>query len=149
LSEVLPTLGLCSIAAIRLVAGMNKMAMGFQGLKFNQTLNDTVIRELRQFEGFQLNLNRLSGQMSSGIRPISFVEIELKGVVFRYESSDKPVLNDISLCIRRGQSVGIVGQSGAGKSTLMDILLGLLVQQEGKVLVNGTELKDVLLNGLP
>ncbi len=68
-----------------------------------------------------------------------FESLELKHVSFMYEGAQTDALRDISLCIRRAQSVGVVGASGAGKSTLGDLLLGLLLPGKGQILLNGLE----------
>ena len=65
--------------------------------------------------------------------------IEFQHVSFSYEKG-RPVLEDISFRIRRGEAVGLIGANGAGKSTAMKLLLGLL-QGEGKILVDGVEVK--------
>lgn len=61
--------------------------------------------------------------------------IEFKNVSFFYEKNE-PVLNDISLRINDGESVGIIGANGAGKSTLMKALLGLIIT-DGEITVAG------------
>lgn len=66
--------------------------------------------------------------------------IALEHVTLRYETGDRPALTDVDVVIRRGESIGIVGPTGAGKSTLVDVLLGLLVPTEGRVLVDGDAL---------
>ncbi len=66
-----------------------------------------------------------------------FQSLELSQVSFRYEGAASDALRDVSLAIRRGQSVGVVGASGAGKSTLGDLLLGLLAPRSGRILLNG------------
>ena len=63
--------------------------------------------------------------------------IEFQNVSFSYEKG-RPVLQDLSFRIKKGESVGLIGANGAGKSTVMKLLLGLL-QGEGKILVDGTE----------
>jgi len=63
--------------------------------------------------------------------------IELRNVSFAYEK-DHPVLRRITLTIRDGEAVGLVGANGAGKSTLMKVLLGL-EEAQGSVLVDGLE----------
>ena len=65
--------------------------------------------------------------------------IEFQHVSFAYEK-DRPVLQDLSFRIERGEAVGLIGANGAGKSTVMKLLLGLL-QGEGKILVDGTEVR--------
>ena len=65
--------------------------------------------------------------------------IEFQHVSFAYEK-DRPVLQDLSFRIERGESVGLIGANGAGKSTVMKLLLGLL-EGEGKILVDGTEVR--------
>ena len=64
-------------------------------------------------------------------------KIEVKNVTWKYDGSEKAVLNDVSLGIEKGQSVALIGQSGAGKTTLADILLGLLVPENGKIIMDG------------
>ena len=61
-------------------------------------------------------------------------------VSFRYEDGAPLALERVSLAIRRGESIGIVGPTGAGKSTLVDVLLGLLPPTSGRVMVDGAPL---------
>ncbi len=65
-------------------------------------------------------------------------KLELEGVGYTYPGRDNAALHDIDLTIRKGQVIGVVGASGAGKTTLIDIILGLLVPRQGRVLVDGT-----------
>ena len=65
--------------------------------------------------------------------------IEFQHVSFAYEK-DRPVLEDLSFRIEKGEAVGLIGANGAGKSTIMKLLLGLL-QGEGRILVDGLEVR--------
>jgi ATP-binding cassette subfamily C protein len=67
-------------------------------------------------------------------------QLELCDISFSYEGSPARVLEDVSLSIRPGESIGFVGPSGAGKSTLLDIVLGLLAPQHGQVSVDGFDI---------
>lgn len=67
--------------------------------------------------------------------------IELKGITFAYPRTDKLIFDNADMEIPIGKSVGVVGASGAGKSTIVDILLGLLKIQSGRILCDG---KDVM-----
>ena len=69
--------------------------------------------------------------------------VELKDVSFAYEGSTGSKIEKVSLEVRRGDRVGIVGPSGSGKSTLVRLLLGVLEPSSGQVLINGTPLEDL------
>ena len=62
--------------------------------------------------------------------------IEIKDISFRY-SETVNTLNHVSFSIEKGKFVSIVGHNGSGKSTLAKLLIGLLIPDEGKILVNG------------
>jgi ABC-type multidrug transport system fused ATPase/permease subunit len=64
-------------------------------------------------------------------------EISISGVTFRYSENGLPVLNNLNLDIKVGESVAIVGPSGAGKTTLVDVLLGVLEPEKGQVAISG------------
>lgn len=70
--------------------------------------------------------------------------LSLRDVAFTYPGGHESALREVSLDIPLGSSVALVGASGAGKSTLVDVLLGLLVPQEGEIRVDGRPLPDVL-----
>lgn len=71
--------------------------------------------------------------------------IEFQKVNFRFKDADKPVINDLTLRISKGETVAFVGQSGAGKSTLINLVIGFLKPQSGKVLVDGNDLEEINL----
>jgi len=87
------------------------------------------------FEGKQV-IDRISGA------------IEVNNVSFRYREDMPLVLDDLSLKIRPGQYVAIVGATGCGKSTLMRILLGFEKPQKGAVYYNGKDLNTIDLKSL-
>lgn len=74
--------------------------------------------------------------------------IELNNVTFRYKEDMPAVLDNVSLKIRPGQYVAIVGKTGCGKSTLMRIMLGFEVPQRGAVYYDGRDLKNIDLKSL-
>jgi ATP-binding cassette subfamily B protein len=67
--------------------------------------------------------------------------IELEGVGFTYPGTGTPVLSDVSLTLPAGATVAIVGENGAGKSTLVKLLCGLYRPSQGRILVDGTDLR--------
>ena len=68
----------------------------------------------------------------------------INGVKFSYPNTTLIALNNISLEIQSGESIGLIGVSGSGKTTLVDILLGLMSPQQGTIKYNGNPLHDVL-----
>ena len=74
--------------------------------------------------------------------------IELSNVTFRYQEDMPPVLDDLSLKIRPGQYVAVVGKTGCGKSTLMRIMLGFETPQKGAVYYDGKDIKRIDLKSL-
>ena len=68
-------------------------------------------------------------------------EVEFKNIRFAYVD-DKYVLDDISLHVEAGKTIGIVGHTGSGKSSMMNLLLGYNDYQEGSLLVDGVDIKE-------
>lgn len=62
----------------------------------------------------------------------------LRLLVGRRGAADIPVLQDVNLTVRRGESLGVIGENGAGKSTLLKVLTGVLNASEGQVSVHGS-----------
>ena len=73
-------------------------------------------------------------------------QIEFKNVSFRY--GEQWVLKDINLIIPKGKTIALVGQSGGGKSTLVDLIPRYYDVQEGEVLIDGINVKDLGLHDL-
>lgn len=87
----------------------------------------------------------------SGLKPLKsdgFEEsIALRDVTFAYEDN-KDVLKNVSVEFAKNKSYAIVGGSGSGKSTLLGLLLGYFRNYEGKVLFDGSELRDIAVESL-
>jgi len=75
-----------------------------------------------------------SGEIRAGIR--------LEGVTFTYPGQDKPSVRNVSLHIRPGEKVALVGANGSGKSTLIKLILGLYEPDTGKITIDGVDLRD-------
>ena len=73
-------------------------------------------------------------------------KIELKNVSFSYENA--LVINDISLTIKKGETVAFVGQSGSGKSTIVDLMARFYDVVDGEILVDGKDIRKLSTQGL-
>ncbi len=86
-------------------------------------------------------------QKADAVRLTGFREsIEFRNVWFAY--NHEPVLKDISLTVKKGQTVAIVGRSGSGKSTLADLIPRFIDPDRGEVYIDGVNLRDVNLRDL-
>lgn len=68
--------------------------------------------------------------------------IEVKNVSFKYEDDSKYVLKDVSLNIKSGEFVSILGHNGSGKSTLAKLMNGLFIPTDGQILIDGMDTKE-------
>jgi ATP-binding cassette, subfamily B, bacterial PglK len=138
LEAVLPALGLFAAAAFRLMPSVNRVLGAVQSLRYGLPVIDTLHAE------FKLDVPEAAITRKS-VTPFR-ATLELNQITYTYPSAAKPALNDISLAIQSGESVGFIGASGAGKSTLVDILLGLLAPDTGEVRVDGNDIQKDLRN---
>ena len=74
--------------------------------------------------------------------------IRLEGVTFSYEGQERPAVCDVDLDVEPGQLVALVGPSGAGKSTLSALVARLLDPDEGRVLLDGHDLRDLTVQSI-
>jgi ATP-binding cassette, subfamily B, bacterial PglK len=133
---VLPTLGLFAAAGFRLMPSISRVIGAIQSLRFGSPAIDTLRAELS-----------LAAPEPAVPRPLVTplrTSLELNRVTFTYPGAPTAALTDLSLTIRRGESIGVVGDSGAGKSTLVDIVLGLLTPDRGEVRVDGEDVQNAL-----
>jgi len=70
-------------------------------------------------------------------------EIRFEHVSFSYPGSSVPSVQDISFTINPGEKVGIIGQTGAGKSTIQKLLCGLVMPDEGKIFLDGSDIATI------
>lgn len=131
---------LFAVAGMRLIPAMTSYQSANNTLNANRAQVAAVIQDIHTAEKFQAEAEQI-GKAALIDEPSS---LSLDGVTFTYPTGDHPAVQNVSLDIKMGSSVGFVGESGSGKSTLVDILLGLLVPQGGVIRVDSQELRDVM-----
>jgi len=94
-----------------------------------------IYDDLKKFEILK-NVNKVS---NSNYKPKEFSSLKLENISFKYPGTNKNIFENTNFRIQKNQCIGIVGESGSGKTTLVDILLGLLKPQKGKVFINNKE----------
>jgi ATP-binding cassette subfamily B protein len=83
------------------------------------------------------------GRRPHGTAPSTFETICVQGVTFSYPEADRPAIHDVSLTIRRGEVVALVGENGSGKTTLAKVLCQLYQPQVGRICWDGIDLATV------
>jgi ABC-type multidrug transport system fused ATPase/permease subunit len=136
----LPLLALFSYAAFRIVPSINRIAWRVAQMR----ASSAPVAELYD-DWLLLNAELQERASTVEFPPVKFVEaITLDQVSYAFPAADTPVLRDVSLTVRFGESVGILGPTGMGKTTLLDLLVGLLTPSSGRILIDGSDLSEHL-----
>ncbi|WP_441000585.1 ABC transporter ATP-binding protein [Fodinibius sp. SL11] len=141
MGAIIPILTLFAMATVRLMPSVQQLVTMYTRLRYNIVSLDPVyddLKELAEYNAIFLEDRKKEKQLKL------MNGIEIKKVGYRYPNSDEQALKNISLVIPKGKAVGFVGASGAGKTTIVDLILGLLEPEEGKILVDGQNIQHNL-----
>ena len=131
--------GIFAIASIRLLPATGNTISCISVIKYNIHSLDSLYAELKEAEQFeqQSQANR-SQQPDRASAKLDFKsEIAIENLVYKYPNAANNALDEITLTIKKGQSIGLIGKSGSGKTTLVDVLMGLLTPKSGDILLDG------------
>ncbi|MFK8252335.1 ABC transporter ATP-binding protein [Ancylobacter terrae] len=135
LGAVLPMLGLYAFAGYRMLPAIQNIYHSWANLRFAGHAVEALLRDFAMLKGRRPD--------TSPVEPLPLRGgFCLDEVSYHYPGAPGVGIASVSLDIRRGTSVGIVGSTGAGKTTLADVMLGLLVPQQGRILVDGLPITD-------
>jgi len=135
----LSTLGVFGYAALRLQPSLRRIIQGMNNIRFGAAIIEDLHEDRQRVDAVaEARRHRKDPDYGRGLQR----SIELREVTFAYALDTPPVLQDVSLTIRKGEFIGICGPTGGGKSTMVDIIAGLLQPTSGQVLVDGNPLED-------
>ena len=97
---------------------------------------DQDLLELEYYDNF-MNQEPVFNHSDGSKIPNSDVEIELRNVTYTYPGNEEPTLKNLNLRFKPSEKVAIVGENGAGKTTLIKLITGLLIPDEGEILIKG------------
>ncbi|MDB3990724.1 ABC transporter ATP-binding protein/permease [Gammaproteobacteria bacterium] len=144
LDQLLATFTLFALAIVRLMPSFNAIVGSLSAMRNSKFTVDELYNDLKTYlpdtDKFYLELDK--SQSSTQEVSTDFSEIKINKVFFRYKESDNFVLKDLSLNIKRGQVIGIIGNSGAGKTTLLDLIVGIHSPETGKILVDERDVSE-------
>jgi hypothetical protein len=144
IETLVPTLGAFAMAAMKLMPSANRIVAGINQVVFQLPSLNKLLEDIEMFEEDEKKYSSYRKNNSNKtVKVLTFNDkIELKDIVYHYQNSDKLILDKANMIIPVGKSIGIVGASGSGKTTAVDILLGLLLANEGEVLADGVNVME-------
>jgi ATP-binding cassette, subfamily B, bacterial PglK len=143
-------LGIFALASIRLLPAVGNLLSSINGIRYNAYSLDRIYLDLKELE--DTNMSKASKSIiaesrssaSTGIVLPFRDRIILEDVVYHYPNTASKSLDQVSLVIKKGESIGLIGKSGAGKTTLVDVILGLLTPQDGDIKVDNASIYNDL-----
>ena len=157
---LLPQLAAFAMAAVRLMPSVNRMTAALNTMAYQEPALDKMLEHLSVTDRWEqeerremsnCKIKKMTEKVDKGKskgatiridRVLIEDKVELSNITYFYPNTEKTVLQNASMEIPIGKSVGVVGASGSGKTTAIDILLGLLPPQEGQVLADGIDIQE-------
>ena len=125
--DFIPQLAVFAVAAFRLLPSVGKINEHLATILYSYPSIDLIYHDLKEVEITSLKKEETSEKWN-------FEHVlKIKNVCYHYPDSEEEVLKNVSFDIEKGTSIAFIGQSGAGKTTMVDIILGLLTPQIGKI----------------
>ena len=135
IQSALPRLSLYAVAGYRLLPAMQKIFTAIAKFKHNFPIVDKLYQDLHSYKHIE--------EVKPKIDTLPFEStIELDGLKFYYENTTTPIINDLKVSIKKGQTVAFIGSTGSGKTTLVDLIVGLLNPTNGAIKVDGKRINS-------
>ena len=136
--EFIPQLSVFAVAAFRLMPSVGKINEHYSAMLYSVPSLELIYNDLKSVENLIVKSRIVDNDWK-------FKDtVKVSHVSYHYPDSEENVLKDINLEIKKGTTVAIIGASGAGKTTLIDVLLGLLEPQYGKLYADGMDVEKNL-----
>ncbi len=136
--EAFPTLALYAVAAFKLLPAFQGIYSNIASVRSNISALHNIEGELKG--GITLESALVVNPPEVSIEPGQ--DIRLRNVEFKYPGANKSTINNLNLSIKGGSIVGFCGSSGSGKTTVVDIILGLISPDQGKLYVGNNEVVE-------
>ena len=137
--DIIILLSLITVSIIRILPSINLITQSVSNIKASQysfnSISDLVKKNIESSDDININRNNI----------IFDKKIEFNNISFHYENS-KYKLEKVNFTIEKNSKVGIYGASGGGKSTIINLLTGLLRPNAGKIIVDGQDINNDILN---
>ena len=138
--QVIPLASLFAFAGYRLMPALQEIFTSFTKMQFNMAVLDGIYEDFTRVEE-----DEVAGTFAKLEKAdkLPFTKaIILEKVSYYYPNTNIAVVKEIDLTVKRNTMIALVGPTGAGKTTLVDIILGLLPPQQGRVLIDDIPLDN-------
>jgi len=137
--SLVSVLGIFAIASVRIIPSASQLLTCMGVLRNNKPTLDRIYLDLKELETPESKkyLGMSSKTNTDKHTQLFTDQIVIDKLNYCYPQSSTKSLIDVSLTIKKGESIALIGKSGAGKTTLVDIFLGLLIPQSGDIQVDG------------
>ena len=142
LSNTIVTLGIFSACAIRIIPMVTQIFSSINSIKYGEDALTQLFHLISEPSEMDTLIQKMDGQRAPAAQVNQFKKLSAENLSFSYHDSKQPILSNSSFEIESGDFIGIVGHSGSGKTTFVDLLLGLLKPQTGKIIVDGVNIFD-------
>lgn len=133
------SIGLGDVASLK--NATNRIKSCLDGMNYALVDFQTVgqyAEKFRRFMDYEINIEGCKGEEPV---PENDCTLELKNASFKYKDSEKYVLRNVSMTIRKGEKLALVGENGAGKSTLIKLIMRLYDVTEGSITFGGVDIR--------
>lgn len=137
-TQFVETLAVFAAAAFALLPSANKMSEYLGSIIHNGVVIHRIGEEYAAIRDMDLD-----GEKENNYPEVSLeTEIRVEDMTFRYPDTEEAVLSHINVTIPKNKSVAFIGPSGAGKTTMVDLILGVLHPQDGRITVDGRNISE-------
>jgi ABC-type multidrug transport system fused ATPase/permease subunit len=131
--KILITISIFLISSIKVLPSISVILNSFQNIKFHENSLTTILEDIKIYKQEQTNIKNNNIIMFKD-------EIKFSNVSFHYPNSDKFIIKDCNIIIKKNDFVCILGETGSGKSTFVDLLTSLISPINGKILVDNVDI---------
>ena len=141
MQELVPVLASFAFGAMRMMPTASSLIRNLNQMRMSRPMLGRLAQDLRK-------IDEVREAPPPPTASIPFDVLSTVDLGFQYPGSSRWAIQDVSMSIRQGEVIGLVGRSGAGKSTLADLLLGLLTPTSGQLMINGEPVRSREIRGL-
>ena len=142
-SAIVPTLTLFAMGTMRLMPAIQQITASLTRFRYGVITINPIHDDINELAEYGRHLKADRKKMDGERLPLKEV-LSATNLHYHYPDSEERALRGVDFSVPRGSAVAFTGPSGAGKTTIVDVVLGLLDPQQGKILVDGNSIYDNL-----